>query len=297
MKKPDVLCLGTVKLGIPDYGFSSNSAPRKVDPVAFLKQAELSGIRCFDTSSRYGQSEEILGHYIAQSIIKPFVSSKIDNLHSDDPDTPGRMLACVQASLRKLHLTKLDICYLHQNELAIISDPYVHEGLMLLKQQNLIRYTGVSLYNFEECEYALESGLFDVVQIPVSVFDISFYNRFVRESSISSVRFIARSLLLQGILINRSAINSRIRQSHQVLGYLKQLDQLAEECGLSTLELALAFVFSLRNIDHYLIGTTSIENLEKNIQCLKVKLPSQAFTRILAMASQPASWTNPRNWN
>lgn len=297
MKKTDVLCLGTVKLGIPDYGFSSNSIPRKFDPVAFLIQAELNGIRCFDTSPRYGQSEEILGHYIAQSKIKPFVSSKIDNLRTDDPDTPGRMLASVQASLRKLHLTKLDLCYLHQNELTIISDPYVHEGLMLLKQQNLICYTGVSLYNFEECEYALESGLFDVVQIPVSVFDISFYNRFVRESSISSVRVIARSLLLQGILVNRSAIHSNIRESDHVWRYLKQLDQLAEEYGLSTLELALAFVFSLRNIDHYLIGTTSIKNLEENIQCLKIKLPSQVFKRVLEMASQPKSWANPRNWN
>ena len=297
MKKPDVLCLGTVKLGIPDYGFSSDSTPLEFDPVSFLIQAELSGIKCFDTSPRYGQSEEILGHYISQSTIKPFVSSKIDNLRPDDPDTPGRMLASVQASLRKLHLTKLEICYLHQNELSIISDSYIHEGLMLLKQQNLIRYAGASLYSFEECEYALESGLFDVVQIPVSVFDISFYNRFVRENTISSVCFVARSLLLQGILVNRNAINSRIRQSHQVLGYLKQLDQLAEESGLSTLELALAFVFSLRNIDHYLIGTTSIENLEKNIQCLKVKLPSQALTRVLEMASHTENWTNPRNWS
>ena len=297
MKKSNVLCLGTVKLGIPDYGFSSDSTPRKFDPVAFLMQAEVSGIRCFDTSPRYGQSEEILGHYIAQSTIKPFVSSKIDNLRPDDPDTPERMLASAQASLRKLHLTKLAICYLHQNELAIISDPYVHEGLMLLKQQNLIRYTGASLYSFEECEYALESGLFDVIQIPVNVFDMSFYNRFVRESSISPVRFIARSLLLQGILANRRAIHSKIRKSDHIWRYLKQLDQLAEEYGYSTLEIALGFVFSLPNIDHYLIGTTSIENLEKNIQCLKVKLPSQAFKRILAMASQPVSWTNPRNWS
>ena len=297
MKKANVLCLGTVKLGIPDYGFSSNNSIIRFDPVAFLKQAELMGISCFDTSPRYGQSEEILGNYIIQSKAAPFISSKIDNLSPGDPDTPGKMLTSVQASLLKLHLTKLDICYLHQNELDIISDPYVHEGLKLLKQQNLICYTGASLYSFEECEYVIESGLFDFIQIPVSVFDVSLYNLFVRESSISSVRFIARSLLLQGILVNRGAINLCIQQGHQVLNYLKQLDQLAEECGLSTLELALAFVFSLRNIDHYLIGTTSVKNLEKNIQCLKVKLPSQTFMRVLEMAFQPKSWTNPRNWN
>jgi aryl-alcohol dehydrogenase-like predicted oxidoreductase len=296
MKNPDVLCLGTVKLGIPDYGFSSNSTAMKFDPVAFLKQAELSGIRCFDTSPRYGRSEEILGHYLAQSTTKPLVSSKIGNLRPDDPDTPGRMLASVQASLRKLHLAKLEICYLHQNELAIISDPYVHEGLRLLKQQNLIRYAGASLYNFEECLYALESGIFNVIQIPVNVFDLSYYNRFVRKKS-TPVHFVARSLLLQGILVNRRAIHSDIRESDRIWRYLKQLDQLAEEYGFSTLEMALGFVFSLPNIDHYLIGTTSIKNLRKNIQCMRLKLPSEAFERILEMASRPKSWANPRNWN
>ena len=296
MKKPDAICLGTVKLGISDYGFSSKSTPGEFGPVAFLKQAELSGIRRFDTSPRYGQSEEILGQYIAQSTITPFVSSKIDNLSPRHPDTPRRMLASVQSSLHKLHLTSLDICYLHQNELEVISDPYVHEGLMLLKQQNLIRLAGASLYSFDECEYALESGIFDLIQVPVSVFDLSYYDRFIRKNS-TSVRFAARSLLLQGVLVNRSAIRSRIRQSHQVLTYLNQLDQLAKEHGLSTLEMALGFVFSLRNINHYLIGTTSIQNLQEDIRCLEVELPSQALGRVLEMASQPKSWANPRNWD
>ncbi|MFC1866762.1 aldo/keto reductase [Thermodesulfobacteriota bacterium] len=296
MKKPNVLCLGTAKLGIPDYGFSSNNSTNPFDPVAFLKEAELMGISRFDTSPRYGRSEEVLGNYIAQSKTTPFVSSKIDNLSLGDLDTPGKMLASVQASLGKLHLTELNICYLHQNELEIISDPYVHEGFMLLKQQKLIRYTGVSLYSFEECEYALESGLFDFIQIPVSVFDVRLYNFLIR-GKMSSTRIVARSLLLQGILVNRNEIGCRIQQSQQVSGYLKQLDHLAQECGLSTLELALAFVFFLQNIDHCLIGTTSKENLAKDIQCLNVKLPDQAVGRVLEMASQPKSWTDPRNWN
>ncbi len=118
------------------------------------------------------------------------------------------------------------------------------------------------MYNFEECQYALESGIFDVIQIPVNIFDLSYYNRFVREKN-TPVRFVARSLLLQGILVNRSAIHSNIRDSDQILQYLKQLDQLAEEYGFSTLEIALGFVFSLPNIDHYLIGTASIKKLKK----------------------------------
>ena len=121
MKKPDRLCLGTVKLGIPDYGFSSNSPTNWVDPLFFLNQAELMGINRFDTSPRYGKSEEVLGQYILQSGTDPIVSSKIDNLRLGDSDTPEIMVASVKASLGKLYLKWLNICYLHQNELEIIS--------------------------------------------------------------------------------------------------------------------------------------------------------------------------------
>jgi 1-deoxyxylulose-5-phosphate synthase len=296
MRNPDSLCLGTVKLGIPDYGFSSDDEGRIKDPVFFLNQAEQRGIRRFDTSPRYGKSEEILGQYILQSKITPFVSSKIDNLNPGDPHAAEKMMSSVQSSLLRLHLSKLDICYLHQNELDIIGDSYIHDGLMLLKQRNLIRYSGVSLYSFEECEYALDSGIFDVIQVPVSIFDMTYYNRFIKGKK-TSVHFVARSLLLQGILINRNMISSHIRQSSQILGYLNDLDQLAQRYSLSVLELGLAFTFSLADINSYLIGTTSILNLEKNIKCLDIALPPTAYEKALEMASKYKDWTNPRNWN
>lgn len=296
MKQLNAICLGTVKLGIPGYGFSSSSSSMTLEALTFLKQVEARGISRFDTAPRYGESEKILGEYFVQTKTKPFVSSKIDSLYPVSPATPEKMVASVKLSLERLHLRQLDICYLHQNELNIISDPYVRKGFLLLKREGLIKHSGASLYSHEECEYALSSGAFDFIQVPVSIFDASFYNAFIKENK-TSVQFAARSLLLQGILVNRNAINARIRQSHEVLGYLKQLDQLAQECALSTLELALAFVFSLRNIEHYLIGTTSIENLEKNIQCLKIKLPLQVFMRVLEMASCSKNWADPRNLN
>ena len=295
MNEYDKLCLGTVKLGMPDYGFSSGSALSKFDAVDFLNRVELMGIHRFDTSPRYGESERILGQYINQSTKKPIVSSKIDNLITNRTDTCKMMFASVEASLVKLNLEKLDICYLHQNEINIISDPYVHDGLRLLKDQGLVAKTGVSVYSFEECEYALESGLFDYIQVPVNVCDISFYDRFIKESS-STVHFVARSLLLQGILVNRDQIIDRISSGKEILSSLIKLDSIAYGNNISILQMALAFVFSLKNIDHYLIGTTSIENLKMNRQALKVKLPIDVFALIYELASQPKSWSNPRNW-
>ncbi len=295
MKDPDAICLGTVKLGIPDYGFSSDDGSIVFNPEEFLKQAQTLGIRRFDTSPRYGNSEEIIGKYILNSKNEPLVSTKIDALQSNDPGAPKKMIESIKTSLERLHLKVIDICYLHQNNLEIISDPYVREGLLLLKKQGFIRYSGASLYTQEECSYALESGVFDVVQVPVSIFNLSFYNRFIK-SNRSHVRFTARSLLLQGILVNRAEIKSRIQNNAEVLQYLTRLDALAKRYGLSVLEMALAFVFSLEGIDHYLIGTISLENLKENLSCLKIKLPQELLVQLIGMASEVKDWVDPRSW-
>jgi aryl-alcohol dehydrogenase-like predicted oxidoreductase len=294
VKTLDSICLGTVKLGSPDYGFSSNQDFKTFDPLLFLRQAEAIGIRKFDTSPRYGRSEEIIGEYISFSNKTPIVSTKIDKLKPGVRDTPKMMLESVSSSLRKLNLLQLDTCYLHQNELEIISDPYVHEGLTLIKDKGLSVNIGVSVYSFEECEYAVESGIFDVIQVPISVFDLTFYNRYVL--FVNSVRFVARSLLLQGILVNRSNIKSRIRYSAEILECLVQLDRLAEEYNYATLDMALGFVFSLENICHYLIGTASINNLKRNIRCLNIQLPPELCSKIKDIASNVKIWNNPRNW-
>lgn len=289
------LCLGTVKLGNPEYGFSSSGAREKFDPLHFLQEAGKLGISRFDTSPRYGNSEEVLGMYLKDCTRKPWVSSKIDNLKPNAKETPKMMIESVERSLTRLHLDSLDLCYLHQNDLAIITDSYVQEGFVQLKERQLIKETGASLYSIEECSAALAFGIYDMIQVPISVFDLKFYDYLVKNSE-KRIKIAGRSLLLQGILVNREDILLKIRQGEQVLEYLKMLDELAQEAGCSTLELGLAFAFSLSGVDHFLLGTTAIDNLKLNIKCLRLNLPDLIRTRIAELARPERDWTNPRNW-
>ena len=183
MKSVSDICLGTTKLGIPDYGFSSSEIRPDFNSLEFLKQVGELGINKFDTSPRYGQSEKILGNYIKQKKEVPFISSKIDNLKPNDPDSDKCMINSVKTSLRQMNLCYLDLCYLHQNEMEIISDPYVQEGLEKLKDIGLIKKSGASVYSEEECEYALQGNRYDYIQVPVSVFDLNFYQKFIQNNT------------------------------------------------------------------------------------------------------------------
>jgi aryl-alcohol dehydrogenase-like predicted oxidoreductase len=292
-------CLGTVKLGVPDYGFSSPSSAVPLQPIPFLAQVEQMGIQRLDTSPRYGNSEQLLGAYLAQrppQAGRVWLSSKIDQLTPQNCNTPAAMVASVQRSLQRLQVPQLDVCYLHQNEMAIIADAAVHAGIVLLKEQRLIRQIGVSLYSHEECHYAVACGLYDVIQVPISLFDLGFYNRFVLPNAHHPVRFAARSLLLQGILANRQEIRRRIRQSEEVLHYLQQMDQLAAQWQMSSTEMAIRFAFSLPHIDHLLVGSRSLANIGAMLEWIEQPLEKEQIEIIGQLAAMTKIWSNPRNW-
>jgi aryl-alcohol dehydrogenase-like predicted oxidoreductase len=289
------ICLGTVKLGVPHYGFSSHPQEPNFEAVHFLNQAGALGIHRFDTSPRYGNAEQILGTYIAQSQNTSLISSKIDELSVNDADTPKKMSTSVKKSLSALKIETLDICYLHQNELCILSDAYIQEGLLQLKSDGLISATGASVYSFEECAYAISSGLFDYIQIPLNICDVGFYEHFVKNNK-ASVKFVARSLFLQGIILNRKQIPIRIKQASEITTYLNQLDQIAKIHAISLLHLCLAFVLQLKQIDHAIIGTTNISNLKSNLFSWQKPLTLDIINNVYELASKEKSWTNPRNW-
>ena len=56
------ISLGTAKLGLDDYGFSSNELPK--DKIKFLEKSYDMGVQSFDTSPRYGNSEIIIGDFL-----------------------------------------------------------------------------------------------------------------------------------------------------------------------------------------------------------------------------------------
>lgn len=292
------IAVGTVKLGVPDYGFSSastNNHSKEFSSSEFLNSCSALGVTHLDTSPRYGNAEAIIGQYLNSHAGAFKVSSKVDNLTAASPDSEAKVIASIRQSLKRLNVDSLDVCYLHQNDLEIITDSNIQKGLLKAKDLGLIKQAGVSIYSDAECAYACESPVYDVIQLPVSVFDLSFFKKFVEPKKYNK-GFIARSLLLQGILTNRSEIKTRIKQHTEVSAYLTELDQLAENNNMKTLEMCMRFTFSLQGIQQFIVGTTSIQNLKLNLSFENLPLKDEIYNTIYEMGSRPKVWTNPRNW-
>ena len=95
---------------------------------------------------------------------------------------------------------EIEILYLHQNQLNIISNPKVLKILKEIQKLKKIKYIGVSIYNLKELNFALKSKIIKVIQIPINVADSYLYSKIPTKSN---KIFVARSIYLQGALINK----------------------------------------------------------------------------------------------
>ncbi len=291
MRPDKQLTLGTAKLGMPAYGFSDGYALR--DPVNFIFRSLNQGITFIDTSPRYGNSEELIGEALKLSKKKPSISTKIDNLVPQSCETPNSMMKSIDESISKLHKS-IDICYLHQNDIEIISDKYVHEGIKILKDSNMVKEFGTSVYSEEELIYTLDCGIYDWVQIPVNILDTSFYH--IANNHISEIKIAARSVFLQGLIFDNQRVRLNVKDHTQLLDTLYRLQELCDEFGLNIQQLSVAYISSLEKINQIIVGTISDNKLSENMDSIKIKLNQSLISSIEKLAAKAKTWSNPRNW-
>ena len=291
MRTDKQLTLGTAKLGMPAYGFSDGYA--LTDPVNFILRSLNQGIRFIDTSPRYGNSEELIGEALRLSKKKPSVSTKIDNLVPQSCNTPNLMIKSVNESISKLN-APIDICYLHQNEIEIISDNYVHEGIKILKNSNLIKEIRTSVYSQEELIYSLDCGIYDWVQIPVNILDTSFYH--IANNHASEIKIAARSVFLQGVIFNNHRTRINIKYHHELLDILDQLQKLCTDFGLNIQQLSVAYLSTLDKINQIIVGTISDDKLTENMASIKMQLNKSLIASIEKISVKSKPWSDPRSW-
>ena len=134
------LCLGTMMFGGPT---DEATAHRIID------QAAGQGINLIDTANVYekGRSEEIVGRGIAQRRQHWILATKLANPTGPGPNDSGlsrrHTIDSVEASLKRLGTSEIDVLYLHKEDHATPLIETVHALADLIRAGKL-RYFGVS---------------------------------------------------------------------------------------------------------------------------------------------------------
>ncbi len=296
--KVSSLGLGTAALGIR-YGADPVEPPPAAEGIRLLRRAAELGINYFDTAPAYGDIEPVVGEALAPIRPRPVIGTKLSVSDQDGPFTGdelhNRLVVSVDESLRKLRLECIDLMQIHS-----AAPPFVTDELLAtmdeISSSGKVRHWGVTTYGEEAPLEALTAGdRFRTVQIAYSVLDRTLERLVIPRLHEQGVGLILRSMFLQGAL--SPAWRRMPEQLHDLRGACSQVEDIAEQTGMSTSELALRYAAFQPRPAVSVFGTLSVEEIDANVAIVEAgPLPADVTDALEGVTVEDETQLNPGTW-
>jgi len=316
------LCLGTMMFGAwgnPDHD----------DSIRIIHAALDAGINFLDTADVYsaGESEEIVGKALAGGKRDDIVlATKVRMAMGEDPNRRGNsrrwIIREVEDSLRRLGTDWIDLYQIHRPDPSTDIEETLG-ALTDLVHQGKIRYIGSSTFpasGIVEAQWAARDRhlqRFISEQPPYSILVRGIEADVLPTCANHGMGVIPWGPLASGWLSGRwrkgsdqpgSTRADRLPERYDLslppnqrkLDAVEQLAQLADEAGITLIQLAIAFVLNHPAVTAPIIGPRTMEHLESQMAAADVVLDEALLDRIDEIVPPgtnvnpaDAGWANP----
>jgi aryl-alcohol dehydrogenase-like predicted oxidoreductase len=299
--KVSPLCLGAMMFGAwgePDHGESIRIIHRALD----------AGINFVDTADMYsfGESEVIVGEALAQvKREKVVLATKVHGAMASDPNAQGNsrrwIIAECENSLRRLGTDYIDLYQIHRPSPETDIDETLG-ALTDLVRQGKVRYLGSSTFPAHEivqAQWVAERRArerFITEQPPYSILVRSIEKDVLPMCQTYGMGVLSWSPLAGGWLSGafgagkantsrRTAMlphhyDMTIPGNQQKLDAVTAVAALADEVGMSLIELSLAFVLEHPAITSPIIGPRTMDHLESQLTAMELRLSTDVLDKI-----------------
>jgi len=320
--KVSPLCLGAMMFGAwgnPDHD----------DSIRIIHRALDAGINFIDTADVYsrGESEEIVGKALAggrrDNVI---LATKVHGTMGADPNEFGNsrrwIVREVENSLRRLRTDWIDLYQIHRPE----ADTDIDETLGALTdlvRDGKVRYVGSSTFpasRIVEAQWVAEKRgrqRFVCEQPPYSILVRAVEADVLPTCKRHSIGVISWGPLASGWLSGRYRKGTELPPSRRAerlpgrfdmsipanqrkLEVADQLARVADEAGMTLIEMALAFVINHPAITAAIIGPRTMEHLESQLPAADTHLADAVLDRIdqvvppgVNINPHDGGWQNP----
>jgi aryl-alcohol dehydrogenase-like predicted oxidoreductase len=315
-------CLGTMMFG--GWGNTDHE-----DSIRIIHRALDAGINFVDTADVYaaGESEEILGKALQGRRDDVVLATKVHGVMGDDPNRRGNsrrwVVEEVEKSLRRLHTDWIDLYQIHRWDPEVDHDETLG-ALSDLIRAGKVRYIGSSTYPAHaivEAQWVAERRgreRFVCEQPPYSLLVRGVERDVLPVCEQFGMGVITWSPLAGGYLsgkyregAEKASKSMRIDrlparfdvtrpENQRKIEVANKLHDLADEVGLTLIELALAFVVGHPAVTSAIIGPRTMEQLESQLTALDKKLDDALLDRIDELAppgtnvnAADAGWAPP----
>jgi aryl-alcohol dehydrogenase-like predicted oxidoreductase len=299
--KVSPLCLGAMMFGA--WGTTDHG-----ECVRIIERAVDAGINCIDTADVYsgGESEEIVGEALARiGRERVVLATKVHGTMGTDPNHQGNsrrwIMAACDNSLRRLGTDYLDLYQIHRPS----PDTDIDETLGALTdlvRAGKVRYLGSSTFpadDIVEAQWVAERRgreRFVTEQPPYSVLVRGIEAQVLPRCRQFGMGVLSWSPLAGGWLSGafgegkantsrRSAMvphhyDLELPGNREKIAAVTALGALADEAGLTLIELALGFVVEHPAVTAAIIGPRTLEHLESQLPALDLRLSTEVLDRI-----------------
>ncbi len=260
-KFPEI-CLGTAQFGL-DYGLTNKYGKIKKTQVKdILKSALDSHIKFLDTAQAYGEAEKIIGQNLTNKSDFKIISKINTNINYENSKNFVEILENhLDSTLRNLSMNHLYGLLIHDvGTLRNSSYSLIKEWLISLKDRNIVRNIGISIY--EKCDLdSVDLDKLDIIQLPLSIYDQRLLNDgTIKSLKKSGFKIFARSIFLQGLILQNHKfwppfLSTKFKSHH------KSFEQYVEDNDLTKLQASLSLFGICEDIDAFLVGITSKKEL------------------------------------
>jgi aryl-alcohol dehydrogenase-like predicted oxidoreductase len=320
--KVSSLCLGAMMFG--DWGNQDHE-----DSIRIIHRALDAGINFIDTADVYarGESEEIVGQALGGGRRDNVVlATKVHGKMGDDPNEFGNsrrwIVREVENSLRRLGTDWIDLYQIHRPEMDTDIDETLG-ALSDLVHAGKIRYFGSSTFpasQIVEAQWVAQRRgreRFVCEQPPYSILVRGAEQDVLPTCQRYGMGVIPWSPLAGGWLSGRYRKDAELPTSHRAARIPNRYDmsrpenqrkleaadalaRLAEEAGMTLIEMSLAFVIRHPAVTAAIIGPRTMEHLESQLSAAEVTLSDEVLDRIdeivppgVNISPSDGGWPNP----
>ncbi len=178
-----------------------------------LVKAYGAGVTFFDTARGYSDSEEKIGYALSGVRSRIVIATK-----TFATDRKG-LLDHLAVSLKNMKTDYVDILQLHNpKDLPDVNDPESSwAGLMEAKKKGMIRFAGISSHIAVTATKAVQSGLFDTLQYPLSSISADADLAIIGLCRQHDVGLIAMKGMVGGLLTDARSAFAFLRQFDNVV--------------------------------------------------------------------------------
>lgn len=267
------------------------------DVLEIGNQALDWGINHFETADVYGRgaSEKLVGEICKRSENHIHITTKIgvnfSQIQYQKDFSPRYLNSAIGKSLERLNKETISILLLHNPPTNVLDDEDIWQCMNQFRTAKKVRMIGVSVNTPDEASKAIANEFVDCVEIPYSVYFQEARYEFLPSTRKRDTFVIAREVLHSGRMTDRfvrGLINDVCDPRYHSDGFsreemhhfLNRLEPMARCCNLTIPQLAIRFVFSEKDIDCIIIGTTTIEQLHENMIAVSKKLPKNKIEEL-----------------